>query len=1615
MMHPNEETLLRYRFETLDEVASKEVAEHLRTCSSCAAQFALIGSSIERLNAYDAEKELDPALAAHALAQVKARAQPEHSKAEPAQPEDADDAPRAPIGVLAWLGFAPGARLRGLRRAAVLLLVGCGALLGAGQTVVAMREVRTDTRVSGEKTLLAGGRSYVQIDVLSTKNREAIEAADVSVVLTAASGRFPMFEGKTDARGRVLAALDVPNQALEAAVLEVTTSARGEQDVVRQPVVVGHDFKVHLSTDKPLYQPGQAIHVRALALESPALLPAKDREVVFEVFDPKNNRLAGKTIKSSSFGIAAWDVELASELALGDYRVSVQVGGNRTEVPVKVARYTLPKFKLTVVGPTQAVLAGETLRTTLSAKYFFGKPVAGAQVHAVLQREDGSLVGDELNAVTDQSGELTLPFELPSTLAAPGQPESLTLLLEVKDAAGQQEQKSQRFTVARELLAIEVVVDQGGITEGLPTTLYFLTTTPDGAPEPCDVSATLSTGADLSLRTGENGVGVVQLPSLENANGFWLEAFVTGRDGQRASRKLFVPRRAADFNVDTDRALYRPGDAIDVAVTARAGAGDALIRVYKEGRVIHSQPLSLEKNRGKTTLRLPSELTGSLELDVTHSGSKTAVTRRVIVAAPGGLAVKMTADQATHRPGATGKLRFEVKDSQGKPKAAALGLTVVDESLWALTATKPAQARAFFLLDRALQSPRGQLAAADLLAGRSFSDGDQLAARVLLAIAAGAHAAGFTQETLTDEKAVLQQQRQAWDRFASPALNVLLAALALLGLVAMIRFAAGWLVPLVFLVATPVAIAFTNYRHQGDVFWVCLAAYVIAGVAQSVSRKSFAWGYFAMPVIALVLVVTLFGDNIRGLFAMSADSLAGADQMAMVGPRFKSMKNFAAEERYEGDFDKMEEPTPPGKGDGEPPRRDVRVRQHFPETMYVNPQLITDESGVATLELPFADSITDWRLSALASTMDGQLGTMDAPLRAFQDFFVDLDVPVALVRGDSATVPIAVHNYLTTEQTIRLEVKAEPWFQVVGPASFTLKLAGGGVGGQDVRIKVLKPGHHTLTAQADGTALSDAVARPVWVTEAGQLKTQAVSGTLKANETTRVAITIPEGAVPGSTSLMLKVFPSKLASALDGLEGSLKAPHGCFEQTSSTTYPNVLVWNYLQRTGKKNPAAEERARSFVALGYQRLLTFEVPGGGFEWFGRAPANQVLTAYGLMEFKDMSRVYPIDEKLIQRTQDFLVSKQQNDGSWLPDQSSLSDGLWKSGFDGRVMVTAYVTWALVESGYEGRALSPALRYLVGNLDQVNDAYTLSMIAATLARANDPGAPVVVKKLVTLAKREKELAWFVPADATLYYSRGIGGTIESTALAAYALMVGKQEPELVRALLGYLAANRDASGAWHSTQGSVLALRALLFATGGQTQDLELAVKVNGAEAGKLRLSASADAPARSDLTAVKPGLNVVELTGASDADFQVVAVYTQAWREKGGEAEEVLGLKVDFGRRKTELGGIVPVDMQVIYRGTDASGMVVVSLGLPAGLAALPEDLQALVATKAVARFEVGPNAVTLYLDRLDSKVAQKLSLRLKATAKVDTQGVGSATFLYYHPAVRAVVAAIPIQVN
>ena len=289
---------------------------------------------------------------------------------------------------------------------------------------------------------------------------------------------------------------------------------------------------------------------------------------------------------------------------------------------------------------------------------------------------------------------------------------------------------------------------------------------------------------------------------------------------------------------------------------------------------------------------------------------------------------------------------------------------------------------------------------------------------------------------------------------------------------------------------------------------------------------------------------------------------------------------------------------------------------------------------------------------------------------------------------------------------------------------------------------------------------------------------------------------------------------------LEGLEGLLQTPYGCFEQTSSVTYPNVMVLDYLKATGQAAPRIQLQAEQLINLGYQRLLTFEVNGepGGFSLFGDPPAQRMLTAYGLMEFGDMAGVAYVDPDLMARVAAYLANQQRADGSWAAEGVTIESGL--EDIQSRLATTAYITWGLADAGYEPRAVERAVRFIEQALREapVSDAattapqedvrptggyddYTLALAANALLAAGEDATPLLDVLAAHATVSDGGAVWGAD-DVTYLGGYGATAAIETTALVAQALLRAEQRPELATQAIDYLVANRDPNGAFYTTQ---------------------------------------------------------------------------------------------------------------------------------------------------------------------------------------------------------------------
>ena len=686
----------------------------------------------------------------------------------------------------------------------------------------------------------------------------------------------------------------------------------------------------------------------------------------------------------------------------------------------------------------------------------------------------------------------------------------------------------------------------------------------------------------------------------------------------------------------------------------------------------------------------------------------------------------------------------------------------------------------------------------------------------------------------------------------------------------------------------------------------------------------------------------------------------------------------------------------------------VRVREYFPETMYWNPSLITDEHGEASITLPMADSITTWRMSMLANSARGLLGSGTAPLRVFQPFFVDIDLPVALTQHDEIAIPVVVYNYLPQAQQVTLTLEMGNWFVLNGEMDVDVQLAKDQVKVVYFRLSIREIGRHSLTVFAKSEVMSDAIKRTITVLPNGKEMRDAINDRLDA--AAEHTVIIPEEAIDNAQNLWVKFYPGAFSQVLEGADGMLRMPSGCFEQTSSTTYPNILVLDYMKTVKKINPEIQMKAEQYINVGYQRLVTYECKNGGFSWFGNEPAHQILTAYGLLEFSDMAKVHDVDPALINRTQAWLAGKQLADGTWNVTEQGIAEGIINRQ-TGALRSTAYIAWVLAESGYRGAEVARAVQYLKAHRAEATDAYTLAILLNLFTRIDREGADAAAtaNALIALAKVTEKTAYWESDTQTFTGANSAGADLETSGLAAFGLVKWGRNSGFTGKVLTHLLQSKDSFGTWSTTQGTVWSLKALILASGSAVGGAkgEVTVLVNGQPAAAFTVTEEdSDVMRQFDLSGkIHEGENRVALKFAGDGGliYQIVSRYYLPW-EVVAERDDLKGpLDITLVYDKTTLAQDDTATVTAtISNTTDAIvEMPLIDLGLPPGFTLDAEALETAVQEGRISKFTVAARQIIIYMEQLAPQTTITLHYKLKAKYPIKAQSAQSKAYPYYNP--------------
>jgi uncharacterized protein YfaS (alpha-2-macroglobulin family) len=545
-----------------------------------------------------------------------------------------------------------------------------------------------------------------------------------------------------------------------------------------------------------------------------------------------------------------------------------------------------------------------------------------------------------------------------------------------------------------------------------------------------------------------------------------------------------------------------------------------------------------------------------------------------------------------------------------------------------------------------------------------------------------------------------------------------------------------------------------------------------------------------------------------------------------------------------------------GGGGSDP---NVVVRTDFRSTIFWRPDVVTDASGRATIEVDYADSLTRWKATARAFTTGARCGVGTATTRTRKPLIARLQAPRFFVVGDTVMLSGVLNNNTDEPMTVRPELDVEGLAltalivdgRPVDLADVPVVVPAGGETRVDWQAVVRSPGDARVRLIARSDEHADAMEKLYAVHEHGIERFVARSGRVTGREVS-FSLDIPARRKRATTALTVQVTPSMAVTMLDALPYLVDYPYGCTEQTMSRFLPALVTARTLQEQGlspetalsrafggieadfvdKTHPGGAKKRDNLLELdevvqrGLDRLADFQHGDGGWGWWKRGSSDHYMTAYVLWGLS-LARAADADvpEGMLRRAASYLdkeLVERELEGdlqAWMLHALSAHHE---------------ATGAKSMSKHQAKALEN----LWARRDRLN-AYDRALLALSAHRFGaDEKATVLVRNLVNgvIIDRAPDTSLLLGAGGaahpavigTAHWGRdGVRwrwseGGIEATAFALQALLAIEPGHELIEPVTNWLVKNRRGAQ-WSNTRDTAITVLALndYLRTSGQLED--------------------------------------------------------------------------------------------------------------------------------------------------------------------------------------------------
>ena len=470
-------------------------------------------------------------------------------------------------------------------------------------------------------------------------------------------------------------------------------------------------------------------------------------------------------------------------------------------------------------------------------------------------------------------------------------------------------------------------------------------------------------------------------------------------------------------------------------------------------------------------------------------------------------------------------------------------------------------------------------------------------------------------------------------------------------------------------------------------------------------------------------------------------------------------------------------------------------RKNFDPCAAWAPTLVTDQAGRFTHSFDLPDTLTRYRVLAVAHHEGARFGHGESAVLAKKPLMLEPKLPRFAHQGDLIAGRVMVQNAsggtATWEVICSVGTGSEtPLATLVGTAQQSLTLADGESAVLTYPIRIDGTGEVNISFQASplsleegeltpefSASLSDAVQETFQSHFPMPLIRQVMAVRLSANGKTDLRDLLSKELETANGSVELEFATSPLVEISSSVNYLLRYPYGCAEQTSSSMMPWLAVKNLRPFVPAFAGKDDKEVATAIGIGVGRLLSMQQADGSFGyWPGATETNQWVTPYaGLALTLASQNGGNVPPSALERLSQYLI------------KSLRGAGEAKTSYQLENHARSLYTLALL-----GKAQPPYHALMVEKLPYMSDT-ARSFLAAAMAIGSEGRPKVLAVASDVLNSKVK----YKSLENGGYWSPG-NSSIAAKLIAYLAIDPDSKE---VHSALDRLLNDRNPYGHWRST----------------------------------------------------------------------------------------------------------------------------------------------------------------------------------------------------------------------